>query len=158
MAGRNERMKKAMMERVLKTLGLLVVSGLMLTWLTACSQSSEHAHGDHDHDHGHEHTSEGDGEGHHGDGDNDAGTAVAGLVGDADIAAQKAAYPLKDCLVGGEALGSMGDPVEHVHEGRLVQFCCEGCIDDFKKEPTKYLAKLDEAIAAAANSVEEGGQ
>ncbi len=140
-------------------LGLLVVSGMIVTGLSGCGQSAEHAHGDHDHDHdhGHEHTSDEDG--HHGEGDNDgAGMAVAGLVGDADIAAQKAAYPLKDCLVGGEALGSMGDPVEFVHEGRLVQFCCEGCIDDFKKDSTKYLAKLDEALASAASTAEKIAQ
>ena len=130
------------MQRVLKKMGLLVLSGLMVTWLAGCGQSAEHAHGDHDHD-GHEHTHDGDAE------------SVAGMVADVDIAAQKAAYPLKDCVVGGEALGSMGDPVEYVHEGRLVQFCCEGCIDDFKKDSTKYLAKLDEALAAAAASATE---
>jgi len=33
---------------------------------------------------------------------------------------------------------------------RVVQFCCEGCIADFKAEPAKYLAKLDARAATAA--------
>jgi YHS domain-containing protein len=27
----------------------------------------------------------------------------------------------------------------------VVFFCCEGCSDDFKKEPAKFLGKLDAA-------------
>ena len=31
---------------------------------------------------------------------------------------------------------------------RVVQFCCEGCIADFKAKPAKYLAKLDARASA----------
>lgn len=68
-------------------------------------------------------------------------------------AAQKADdYPLKTCVVSGEPLGSMGESVKYVHQEagkpeRVVRFCCEGCIDDFKKEPAKFLKKLDDASA-----------
>jgi len=31
------------------------------------------------------------------------------------------------------------------HEGRRVYFCCAGCPEAFKKDPAKYLAKLDAA-------------
>lgn len=51
-------------------------------------------------------------------------------------------YPLKNCIVSDEALGSMGKPVVLLHEGTTVKFCCKGCIDDFKKDPAKYMAKL----------------
>jgi hypothetical protein len=34
---------------------------------------------------------------------------------------------------------------------RLVMFCCEGCGDDFMKEPGKYLAKLDAAAMARSS-------
>ncbi len=139
-----------MIERILKSLGLIAVSGLMITWLTGCGQVEEHAHSGHDHDHEHAHEHDGDESDHKEGGDVD-GDAVAGLVDGVDVAAQKASYPLDTCLVGGEKLGSMGDPVEFVHEGRLVQFCCEGCIDDFKKDSSTYLAKLDEALASAAS-------
>jgi hypothetical protein len=59
----------------------------------------------------------------------------------------RAAYPLRDCLVGGGKLGSMGDPYEIVvrtADGReqLVRFCCKGCVKDFKRDPGKFLAKL----------------
>ena len=69
--------------------------------------------------------------------------------------AAKPAYPLTTCVVSGEKLGSMGDAVDYVHkeEGkpdRLVRFCCASCIKKFKKDPAKYLAKLDEAEKAAA--------
>jgi hypothetical protein len=64
-----------------------------------------------------------------------------------------AAYPLTTCVVSGEKLGGMGDAFEYVHKeagkpDRRVLLCCEGCVDDFKKEPAKYLAKLDEAAKA----------
>ena len=28
------------------------------------------------------------------------------------------------------------------YEGKKVYFCCQGCIDEFKKDPEKYLSKL----------------
>ena len=63
-------------------------------------------------------------------------------------------YPLTTCVVSDEKLGSMGKPYVYVHkeEGkpdRVVQFCCRGCIKDFKKDPAQYLAKLDAATEAA---------
>lgn len=62
-------------------------------------------------------------------------------------------YPLDACLTSDEKLGSMGKPSEWVYRSagqkdRLVVFCCEGCNDDFMKEPAKYLAKLDAAAKA----------
>jgi YHS domain-containing protein len=59
-----------------------------------------------------------------------------------------AEYPLDTCVVGGEKLGSMGAPADIMHEGRLVRFCCSSCEDEFKKDPAKYLAKIDEAAKA----------
>src|SRR5687768_2602073 len=62
-------------------------------------------------------------------------------------------YPLAVCVTSDEKLGSMGDSAPYIYRvdgkpDRLVLFCCEGCEDDFKKEPAKYIAKLD---AAARN-------
>jgi len=51
-------------------------------------------------------------------------------------------YPLTTCVVTGEKLGSHGDPHVIQHEGTTVKFCCEPCVDDFNKDPAKYLAKL----------------
>jgi hypothetical protein len=57
-------------------------------------------------------------------------------------------YPLDDCLVMDSALGSMGDPVTLVYQGRELKFCCEPCVAAFEQDPGYYLGKLDEAIAA----------
>ena len=66
------------------------------------------------------------------------------------IAQQLPSYPLDKCLVSGEELGgSMGDPVNFVHEGRLVRFCCEKCITEFKKDPAAVLKQIDEAVVKA---------
>lgn len=63
---------------------------------------------------------------------------------------ERAAYPLTVCLTSDEKLGSMGDNAEFIYRekgktDRLLVFCCAGCEDDFKKEPAKFLAKLDAA-------------
>lgn len=62
--------------------------------------------------------------------------------------AQRDAYPLKTCVVTGEKIGGHGDPYEILYKGQLVRFCCDGCLEDFNKEPEKYMAK----IAAAAKA------
>jgi len=51
----------------------------------------------------------------------------------------------KVCPVSGEPLGSMGKPIKVEVKGRTVFLCCEGCEADLKKDPDKYLAKLDAA-------------
>ena len=58
-------------------------------------------------------------------------------------------YPLKTCVVSGEKLGEIGKPYVYQHEGREVRFCCKSCLKDFKKDPAKYLKKLDDAEKAA---------
>lgn len=64
----------------------------------------------------------------------------------AAIEQQKEHYPLKVCLVSGDALGGdMGEPIDMVYGNRLVRFCCKGCIADFRKTPATYLEKLDAA-------------
>jgi YHS domain-containing protein len=57
-------------------------------------------------------------------------------------------YTLSTCPVSGENLGSMGDPVVKVYEGREVRFCCASCVGAFEKDPAKYLANIDEMIIA----------
>lgn len=71
------------------------------------------------------------------------------------IARTRTTYPLKTCLVSDEALGSMGEAVPYVHRAagkpdRVVFVCCESCIDDFKADPAKFLAKVDAAARAKA--------
>lgn len=85
-----------------------------------------------------------------------AGTASpkAAPKSDAEIiAAARATYPLKTCLVADEPLGSMGEAVGYIHRApgkpdRVIFVCCEGCIDDFKADPAKFLKKVDAAAKA----------
>lgn len=62
---------------------------------------------------------------------------------DAEEAAQVKPYILDVCLVSGEKLGSMGEPTSLVHEGQEIKFCCDSCEPKFKKDPAKYLSKLE---------------
>ena len=57
-------------------------------------------------------------------------------------------YTLDTCSVSGEKLGSMGDPIVQVHEGREIRFCCAGCPDIFEKDPAQYIAKIDAQMIA----------
>ncbi|HXC98893.1 MAG TPA: hypothetical protein VN048_06095 [Verrucomicrobiae bacterium] len=81
--------------------------------------------------------------------------ALAGHAGDSKPA--KDTYPLTTCVVSGEKLGGdMGAPVIFIYKdpkikndpGREVRFCCPDCVKDFKKDPAKYLKKIDDAAKA----------
>tara|TARA_Y100000588_G_scaffold125746_1_gene137776 strand:- start:35 stop:403 length:369 start_codon:yes stop_codon:yes gene_type:complete len=82
---------------------------------------------DHDHDHNHDH-----------DHDHDHGKPEETSSSDDN-------YPLKTCLVTDEELTSMGKPYVKVWNGTTIKLCCEGCMEDFEKEPKKFLAKLESA-------------
>ena len=51
-------------------------------------------------------------------------------------------YPLTKCLVTDEAF-EHGKPYTFVHDGQEIKLCCKDCLADFKKEPAKYLSKLN---------------
>jgi YHS domain-containing protein len=44
----------------------------------------------------------------------------------------------------------MGKPVVIQYEGHEVQFCCPSCQKEFKKDPAKYLKKIDDAAKKPA--------
>jgi hypothetical protein len=71
--------------------------------------------------------------------------ATAADKKDEKKADNKSEYPLTTCVVSGEKLGSMGKPYVVKHKGREVQLCCDGCEKDFKKDPDKFVKKLDDA-------------
>ena len=83
-----------------------------------------------------------------------AALLVTGLLATAEEA--KSEYPLKTCVVSGDELGEMGDPVIYQHNGREVRFCCKDCIEDFNKDPEKYLKMLDDAAKEGAAAPEAG--
>ena len=43
------------------------------------------------------------------------------------------------CPVSGEGLTSMGGPFLVEYKGEKVKLCCEGCKEDFEKDPEKFL-------------------
>ncbi len=82
-------------------------------------------------------------------------SALAGSVSfGADKETKDKPYPLDKCVVSNEKLGEMGKPYVFKHEGREVQLCCKDCLKDFKKDPAKYMKKLDEAEAKAKSRVD----
>jgi YHS domain-containing protein len=67
---------------------------------------------------------------------------VIGKPAEIMVDATTASYPLTTCVVSGEKLGEMGKPAVINYQGTEVRFCCAMCVDQFKKDPAKYLAKL----------------
>ena len=59
---------------------------------------------------------------------------------------QTTSYPLDTCVVTGQKLGGMGEPVSHVWANQLVKFCCKGCIPQFNKDPRQYMVKVYAAM------------
>jgi hypothetical protein len=73
--------------------------------------------------------------------------AAMAKVDEAYIKAQKDTYPMKKCLVSGEELGGMGEPVDKLYGTTLVRFCCNSCVKSFEKDSDKFLKELADARA-----------
>ncbi len=54
-------------------------------------------------------------------------------------------YPLDKCIVSDEKLGEHGKPYVFTHEGQEIKLCCKDCVKDFKKEPAKYMKKIEDS-------------
>ncbi len=72
---------------------------------------------------------------------------MAGFAADSKKDKKLKPYPLKTCVVSDEKLGGMGDAYTFEYEGREVKLCCKSCLKDFKKNPAKYVKKMEEAEA-----------
>jgi hypothetical protein len=68
----------------------------------------------------------------------------------ADAAAPVKPYTLKTCPVSDEKLGEMGKPYIFTNANREIKLCCKDCLKDFKKDPAKYVKKIEAAEAKAA--------
>jgi hypothetical protein len=75
-------------------------------------------------------------------------TAAIAAIDAAVVKAQTASYPLDTCVISGEKLTAMGDPIDLVHGTRLVRLCCNGCLKSFAKNPDQHIAKINEALVA----------
>jgi YHS domain-containing protein len=49
--------------------------------------------------------------------------------------------PQTECPVMG---GKVDKKVYTDYQGKRIYFCCSGCVDDFKKNPDKYLKQMEE--------------
>jgi Cu(I)/Ag(I) efflux system membrane fusion protein len=63
-------------------------------------------------------------------------------------------YPLDVCIVGGEKLGSMGEPTTLIFQGQQLKFCCSGCQPGFEKDPAKFLKKLSASPTSATQQTQ----
>ncbi|MDZ4771592.1 MAG: hypothetical protein SGI72_00520 [Planctomycetota bacterium] len=73
--------------------------------------------------------------------------AAMAKIDAAYIKAQKDSYPVKKCIVSGEALGGMGEPVDKLYGTTLVRFCCNACVKGFEKDSEKFMKELADARA-----------
>ena len=53
----------------------------------------------------------------------------------------------KICPVSGEKIDEK-TKTTYEYEGKTYNFCCAECIDEFKKDPAKYIKKVDEELQA----------
>ncbi len=67
------------------------------------------------------------------------------VLDEAVIEEQTKNYPLTTCVISGEKLGTMGDPIDRVYANRLVRFCCAPCVTEFESDPAKYFRQIDVA-------------
>jgi hypothetical protein len=130
----------------LKRLGLICgLAAATTLFLTGCGPGS---HAGHDHGHDHDHSGH-----HHDHAAHDHGAPAVDQVADAagliiienptaeQLAAAKP-YPLDTCLVAGEKLGEMGDPMVLLVGNQQVKLCCDHCLPELKKNTAELLAKL----------------
>ena len=57
----------------------------------------------------------------------------------------------KICPVSGEPVDEAAKAT-YEYEGKIYNFCCAGCIDEFKKEPQKYIDKVNQELQANQNT------
>ena len=67
----------------------------------------------------------------------------------------RASYPMNVCVASDEKFEGTVQPTEMIYRepgkpDRLIRFCCDGCGDDFMKDPAMHLAKLDAAAKKKA--------
>ncbi len=58
-------------------------------------------------------------------------------------------YPFATCIVSGEKLGEHGDPLVLIQDGYEVKFSRPEYAEQFKKDPAKYMAKIQQAYKDA---------
>lgn len=84
-------------------------------------------------------------------------TKSIGALDKAVIEKQGEHYPFKKCPVSGEQFGGeMGPPKDVVIAGRLIRLCCPSCKKDVEKDPAKFIAQADAAMAKKPHDHKDG--
>ncbi|MBE3070972.1 MAG: YHS domain-containing protein [Planctomycetes bacterium] len=69
-------------------------------------------------------------------------------------AAPAAAAPAPAIAIAQKTCPVMGGPIDPKmfteYKGRRIYFCCAACIEKFKADPAKYIAKVDAELKGAA--------
>lgn len=73
------------------------------------------------------------------------GNARAGAAAEAGVMDAKNEV----CPVSGDAVNPK---ISYVHQGKRYGFCCKMCIRDFKKNPEKFLGKIEGAAPLTASA------
>ena len=75
--------------------------------------------------------------------------SVAGMAGliatgcqNNRAAAAPQAYPLTTCIVAPVPLEALGGSVTIIHKNQEVKVCSKACQDEFLKNPSRYLGKI----------------
>ena len=84
--------------------------------------------------------------------DDEATNAPASATNNAAADTRKPTpYPLATCVVSGEKLGKMGDPIEFIYTNnganQEIKFCCPMCKPKFLADPDKYMKIIKDAEA-----------
>jgi YHS domain-containing protein len=61
----------------------------------------------------------------------------------------------KICPVTGEKIEEQ-ERATYEYKGKIYNFCCSGCIEEFKKDPEKYIQIIDKEMAARGTKDKEG--
>jgi YHS domain-containing protein len=78
------------------------------------------------------------------------GCATTGSTAQAGAgSAQAKIVPQTDCPVTGAKISKQ---YYADYEGKRVYFCCSGCIEQFKKDPAKYMKKMEDQGITLENS------
>ena len=74
----------------------------------------------------------------------------------AETTKESAATAVADAGKPQTACPVMGDKINKAiyadHDGKRVYFCCAGCVNTFKKDPAKYVKKLEDAGVTLAKA------
>ncbi|NTV29041.1 MAG: YHS domain-containing protein [Candidatus Omnitrophica bacterium] len=80
--------------------------------------------------------------------------AVPAFGQSTDATASATPYTAKAVNVGNKVCPVMGGNIDETrkatyeYQGKIYNFCCAGCIEAFKADPQKYIAKVEAELAA----------